>query len=367
MKPGFEGRVGLQQRVLPHYRQAFFDRLAQECDGGLSVFAGKPRPHEAILTTDKLDRAEFWPASNIHLFSGALYLCSQPGVVDWLEATQPDALVLEANPRYLSNRKAIGWMKKQGRPVIGWGLGAAPPTGPLGPIRSWARRSYYRRFEAMIAYSSQGAEQFAAYGVPREAVFVALNSVTAAPPSPPDRPPIENRPVRILFVGRLQSRKRIDLLLRACQTIQKPIELRIVGDGPSRKEWSQLAAQILPTTLFTGSQTGQDLEKHYLWADLFVLPGTGGLAVQEAMAHGLPVIVAQGDGTQGDLVTADTGWQVQPGELGSLQMALETALMRPTRLTEMGKAAHSFVSQHANIDAMAREFVRALELAGGEA
>ena len=41
---------------------------------------------------------------------------------------------------------------------------------------------------------------------------------------------------------------------------------------------------------------------HFAGADLFVLPGTGGLAVQEAMSYALPVIVAKGDGTQEDLV-----------------------------------------------------------------
>jgi glycosyltransferase involved in cell wall biosynthesis len=367
MKPGFDGRVGLQQRVLPHYRQAFFDRLAQACSGGLSVFAGKPRPKEAILPTEHLDQAEYWPARNTHLLDGAFYLCSQPGIVEWLEEIQPDALILEANPRYLSNRKAIRWMKRRGKPVIGWGLGAAPPAGLLAPIRILARRSYYQHFDAMIAYSSRGAEQFAAYGVPRQATFVALNSVAPAPPAPPQRQPVENRPVRLLFVGRLQHRKRVDLLLRACQSLKHPVELRIVGDGPAREIWEQLANRVFPTAEFTGAQTGQDLQKHYHWADLFVLPGTGGLAVQEAMAHGLPVVVAQGDGTQRDLVTNDTGWLVQPGDLSSLLSTLERALAHPTRLPEMGRAAHAFVVQHANIDAMTRVFVQALEFASEEA
>jgi glycosyltransferase involved in cell wall biosynthesis len=366
MKPGFQDRVGLQQRVLPHYRQPFFDRLAQDCGGGLSVFAGQPRPDEAILTTERLHHAQYWPARNIHRFSGALFLCSQPNIVEWLNATQPGALILEANPRYLSNRRALTWMSNQGKPVLGWGLGASPPKGPLTPVRRMARWSYYRRFDAMIAYSSQGAEQFAAYGVPRQSIFVALNSVAPAPTRAPNRPPILDRPTRILFVGRLQPRKRVDLLLQACQALEHPLEIRIVGDGPAREEWSQLATEILPQTEFTGAQTGTDLENHYRWADLFVLPGTGGLAVQEAMSYGLPVIVAQGDGTQRDLVNPDTGWLVKPGSLQSLQSALETAISQPARLAEMGRASFEFVVQHANIDAMAQVFVRALNYTSRE-
>jgi glycosyltransferase involved in cell wall biosynthesis len=367
MSPVFDGRVGLQQRVLPHYRQAFFDRLAAACGDGLSVFAGQPRPNEAILAAEDLDQAQFWPACNRHILSGPLYLCSQPEILTWLEATQPDVLILEANPRYLSNRKAIGWMKARQKPVIGWGLGATPATGLLAPIRRAARRSYYAPFDAMIAYSRQGAEQFAAYGLPPEALFVALNSVAPAPADLPTRPPLKNRPVRILFVGRLQPRKRVDLLLRACQALQQKVELRLVGDGPARDTWEQLANRAFPPAEFTGALTGQDLDRQYQWADVFVLPGTGGLAVQEAMAHGLPVIVAQGDGTQRDLVNANTGWLVDPGDLDSLNSALQTALNQPERLAEMGRAAHQFVTQHANIDAMVGVFVQALQYVRGEA
>ena len=37
-------------------------------------------------------------------------------------------------------------------------------------------------------------------------------------------------------------------------------------------------------------------------ADLLVLPGTGGLALNEAMAHGLPLVSGYGDGSADDLV-----------------------------------------------------------------
>ena len=37
-------------------------------------------------------------------------------------------------------------------------------------------------------------------------------------------------------------------------------------------------------------------------SNIFVLPGTGGLAINEAMAYGLPVICSEADGTEKDLV-----------------------------------------------------------------
>jgi glycosyltransferase involved in cell wall biosynthesis len=84
------------------------------------------------------------------------------------------------------------------------------------------------------------------------------------------------------------------------------------------------------------------------------------------MAHALPVIVAQGDGTQRDLVNPDTGWLVEPGSMQSLQSALQSAVSQPNRLREKGRASHEFVAQHANIDAMAQVFTQALQYASEE-
>ena len=82
----------------------------------------------------------------------------------------------------------------------------------------------------------------------------------------------------------------------------------IVGDGPERSKLEALAKEIYPDVRFTGAQHGPDLERIYREADLFVLPGTGGLAVQQAMSFGLPVIVGESDGTQSDLVRDENGW-----------------------------------------------------------
>src|SRR5512142_1837879 len=103
----FPGKLALQQRVLPNYRAPFFDLLASACDGGMSLFTGLPRPVEGIATTDQLQVANYQLGKNIHLFGGRLYLCYQPGLIEWLKNWNPDALIAEANPRYLSTPAAV--------------------------------------------------------------------------------------------------------------------------------------------------------------------------------------------------------------------------------------------------------------------
>jgi len=353
----FPGKVCLQQRVVPDYRAAFFDALAERCQGGLSVLAGQPQPGEAIQTASALAVAQLTPAQNRSLFGGAASLWTQSGVLEWLAREQPDMLVLEANPRYLSNLTARRWMHAGGKPAIGWGLGAMPARG----LRAWFRRSYLDGFDALIAYSTLGAAQYRALGFPAERVFVAPNAATLPLRQMPDRVSLRGRRLRLLFVGRLQERKRLDLLLEACSSLEPRPEVRIAGDGPDRARLEAIAERVLPEAVFLGDLRGEVLREAFEQADLFVLPGTGGLALQQALASGLPVIAAEGDGSQQDMVTPENGCLVRPGDPAHLRAALKQMLALDEReLRAMGAASLRLAQTRFNLDAMADAFVAAL-------
>ena len=121
-----------------------------------------------------------------------------------------------------------------------------------------------------------------------------------------------------------------------------------------------MPGRIYPNCEFAGAKHGTELEPYFANADLFVLPGTGGLAVQQAMAHALPVIVAHGDGTQDDLVRSKNGWQVPPDDLPALTTILSQALSDPTKLREMGEASYRIVAEEINVESMVGVFVRVL-------
>lgn len=354
-------RLAVQQRVLPAYRAAFFDLLARSCEKGMSVFYGEPRQDEALGAQGELKVAERGYAENLYLGSGRFYACFQRGVMNWLEVWQPDVLIVEANPRYLSTPRAVLWMKARGRPVIGWGLGA-PPAGSFW--RKMLRERFLAQFSALITYSKAGFEQYQRAGFRGDRIFIAPNAVAPRPTGIcPERPDsFRGRPV-VLYVGRLQPRKRVDLLIRACARLPESIRPRlvVVGDGPERTALEALAREVFPETEFPGERRGADLASIWAEADLFVLPGTGGLAVQEAMAAGLPVAVAEADGTQADLVREENGWRLRPGDEDHLVTILQEALDDPVRLRRMGRAGYRIVDQEINLETMVDGFIQAIK------
>ena len=125
----------------------------------------------------------------------------------------------------------------------------------------------------------------------------------------------------------------------------------------------EIQAQALyPRAQFVGARSGGNLEPYFAEADLFVLPGTGGLAIQQAMANALPVVVAEGDGTQSNLVHPGSGWLVPPGNEQALIQALQTALTDVPRLRRMGTEAYRVVAEEVNLEKMVEAFLQILRI-----
>ena len=350
------------QRVCAGYRVPLFDLLDGVLPGGLNLYAGDPRPDEMIDQSRKPQKADFYHGRNVHLFSGRFYFCLQQDVLNWLKQTDPRVLIMEANMRYLSSPSAADWMHRRGRPVIGWGLG----TGATGGV---LLKRHLKRFDALITYSSAGKQSYIAAGFPEERIFTACNAAVSRPSRPmPERPPqYDGQPV-VLYVGRLQARKRLDLLMQACADQPEGLHPRlwIVGDGPVRAELEAAAAALYPQTEFFGALYGDELTAHFDRADLFVLPGTGGLALQQAMASALPLIAAEADGTQADLARKENGIQVTPGNLDELTAAITAMLTDPAKLRRMGRESFRIVRDEINLEAMADVFRQAVDLVSEE-
>lgn len=162
---------------------------------------------------------------------------------------------------------------------------------------------------------------------------------------------------RLLFVGRLESRKGIDVLLAAVPEAlgrHKDVVLDIVGDdtiprpdGITYKEKFlelDLPGDIRDRIRFHGRVEEDELRNFYRDCDIFVAPSryeSFGLVFLEAMMFGKPVIACDAGGGPEVVTDGETGILIPPGDVRRLIDALETLLNDPARVVEMGKAARA--------------------------
>lgn len=165
----------------------------------------------------------------------------------------------------------------------------------------------------------------------------------------------------LLYVGRLATEKRIELLAEALRTTRSA-RLVLVGDGPARPALERAFAG-LPVT-FTGFLRGADLATAYASADVFVFPSdteTFGQVVQEAMASGLPVLAARAGGAL-DLVREDeTGMLFTPGSATDLAMRLGHLLNNQEHCHVLGLMGRAFAERRswpAVLDDLTRHYQR---------
>jgi glycosyltransferase involved in cell wall biosynthesis len=122
-----------------------------------------------------------------------------------------------------------------------------------------------------------------------------------------------------LVVARLQSYKRIDLAVEACNRLRLP--LRIVGDGPDRPRLESLAG---PTVRFLGRIMDSEVQEQMARCRALIFPGEEdfGLTPLEAQAAGRPVIAFGRGGALETVVEGETGVFFREPTVDSLAQVL---------------------------------------------
>ncbi len=126
--------------------------------------------------------------------------------------------------------------------------------------------------------------------------------------------------LELLFVGRLVPYKgadmAIDAISRLDRRIRKRVHFTIVGDGSERETLERQVRDLglNQTVSFTGWIDQKETLRYYRQSDVFCFPSVrefGGAVALEAMAGGLPCIVADHAGL-GEYVTEETGFKIKP-------------------------------------------------------
>ncbi len=112
--------------------------------------------------------------------------------------------------------------------------------------------------------------------------------------------------MELLFVGRLNTQKRVERIVAAMKIIESDCRLTIVGEGEDLPKLKALATKLkLKNVRFVGKKTGRNLVGYYRRSDVLLLPSDiegMSLVMLEALASGLPIIASSVPGIKEHLI-----------------------------------------------------------------
>jgi glycosyltransferase involved in cell wall biosynthesis len=172
-------------------------------------------------------------------------------------------------------------------------------------------------------------------------------------------------PMTLIFVGRLHSQKRLDVLLSAFQkaAVARPHlrwRLLLVGDGPLRATLEKLAQELDGRGEIRFCGQVSDVFSQLAQADLFVLPShVEGMsnALLEAMAHGLPCIASRIGGNSDVIIDGQNGRLVDCTEPDQLTQAIVELVDDNCQRKQLGQAARRTIENDFAIAQIAKQYI----------
>lgn len=219
-------------------------------------------------------------------------------------------------------------------------------SGISRSYRGWARLTRLPRPSACVAVSKEAAKTASsAYGFAMDAVIsngIDLTEFNFRKPNPDQRS-------GFIFVGRLEERKGVSVLLEALRKLEEPADVKIVGDGPMRVRVEK-HAEGDPRLSFAGR-----LDRGGLLAELnsravLIAPALGGesfgVVLLEGMAAGLAVVATDIDGYRDTVPPVARELMVPPGDAVALAEIMSLLFHNKELVALLGSAGEEWVKQY---------------------
>jgi phosphatidylinositol alpha-mannosyltransferase len=228
--------------------------------------------------------------------------------------------------------------------------GARPWYNMGTPFGKLLLKKWFRKLDGKIAVSKTAMEY--AHKHLRGYYNIIPNGIDLEHFSP-DVPPIDefcDGKLNLLFVGRLESRKGLNYLLKAYKQVHHEIpdsRLIVVGPGTRlrRKYERQVRRDRLNDVTFVGHVPYEELPRYYKTADIFCAPATGresfGIVLLEAMALGKPVVASKIEGYVSVVTDSVDGLLVPPRDVRALAQALLSLMADESLRQQMGAGARA--------------------------
>jgi glycosyltransferase involved in cell wall biosynthesis len=256
-------------------------------------------------------------------------------------------------------------------------------VGVVGVVHSddpqhYAHARHLGRFwNATVGVSQAIVENLGSMEPSLQARLRVIEHGVPAPSKPTPRPTDEDRPLRIIYAGRLvQEQKRVFDLPRIVDRLERlgvSATLTVVGGGADREALESASAQWVKRGMirFAGILSNADVTRELQAHDaLLLVSDYEGLpiTVLEAMAAGcVPVVTALRSGIPELVRNGENGFTVEVGDIEAFAERLST-LQREPRLRER-LSARAFETLHEDgftLDAMTERYLDLFRVIGKE-
>lgn len=194
-------------------------------------------------------------------------------------------------------------------------------------------------------------------GFSKNKLVVVLNGIRDVPSARIDTVSWPDGKRRILFAGRFDRQKGIDIFIEAMQKLGDEYFAYAIGA-------SSVGDTTLPSVLphnvkLTGWLTRTQVQEHLASAEIFVMPSRWegfGLSALEAMRAGLPVIASKVGGLPELIEDQVTGLLIEPNSVDALVLAIQS--VEQNRAATMGAASRGRFERDFQSDLMNQQIIR---------
>lgn len=310
-------------------------------------------------------------------YFGPLSAVFQGNLFKNIKKYNPDIIIINANAGEFDSRRVSLWAKKENKKLILWvcSWDSNKAKGLFRFIKRKLTKIYYKRGNRFLAYSSHASKFIESFGISQNKITIAYNGLDINELEDKvdyvisEKEIIKselnpNKQTVFLFVGGLIPMKSPLLLIDSFLKLNKEnkdVQLWIIGDGPLREQLENKISDNENIKYF--GRIVDDVDKYFAAADWFVLPGAGGLALNQAMFWKTPCICSVADGTEDDLVIDNiNGYRFDSGDSDSLYYAMKKALKTNSDKYEiMGAFSKYLITERSNTDTMFDTFIYSID------
>jgi glycosyltransferase involved in cell wall biosynthesis len=365
---------------LQHYRLSFYEKLSTyKNDYHLTVFYGinNKEDGKAGYKGETNFKSKGFKEFKFRVLPfEVVFNC---GMYYELKKAHPDILIILASTGNITYRRIISWAKRKRKKVIiwtsGWDRGRAKFI--MLALKNKLVSTFFQKADFFLTYSTNASRYVESMAVDKSKIEICYNGIETddlihnstqiitKSNELIKKYDLESH-ITFLYVGGLIQEKRVDLLIDAFVKLHEKydkIKLLIIGDGPLRPMVTEkLKIFSDPNILYLG-RIIESVDPYFAASDCLVLPGAGGLALNQAMFWRKPCIVSKADGTEDDLVIEGiTGYRFIENDLGSLVSAMERRINdNKEKVNILSENSHLIIQNKSNVNNMLHIFSNTID------